>query len=415
MKRTAAYRITADLCFFFSILSIFPAMRPWQLPMLLFVAAAFAVTLLAVHCSFLPLRFLLSLLPGLCFLGAELKFLLFFPALAWLYLILVLTAGKFAMFLDDYRRIYRAMLIVCLCALAANVAHSLIYRGDVISYYSMGYALAFLFFGMLAMREMQMNAKMDLSWSLMNAATVIGIPLLAIGGSLLLFVILRSIEPVVNYLFRPIGMFLIWLFDRLFPNSYEKPVPTQAPLNTPPPTPPILDLDPVSEGRQLLEENFETNLAMQKAIEKATALGGYVVLAALILFAIWIVLRYARMSRSAAEHEEYSYEETSEILPQRKKRAARAPLIPGNAEQLRRIYRKYMELMREQGVRIQKDSTSQEILDEAETSGLSPAAQRLRELYLKARYDDDSKVSREDVQEAQRCLQQIREEEHLKT
>jgi HEPN domain. len=66
-------------------------------------------------------------------------------------------------------------------------------------------------------------------------------------------------------------------------------------------------------------------------------------------------------------------------------------------------------------VRIQKDSTSQEILDEAETSGLSPAAQRLRELYLKARYDDDSKVSREDVQEAQRCLQQIREEEHLKT
>ena len=108
MKRTTAFRITADLCFYFSILNIFPALRPWQLPMLLFTAAAFLVTLLAVYCPYAPLRFLLSLLPGLCFLLAPLDFLLFFPGLAWIYLILMLSFGRFGMFLDDYRRIYRS-------------------------------------------------------------------------------------------------------------------------------------------------------------------------------------------------------------------------------------------------------------------------------------------------------------------
>ncbi len=413
MKRTTAFRITADLCFYFCVLSIFPALRPWQLPMLLFTAAAFLVTLLAVYCPYALLRFLLSLLPGLCFLLAPVKFPLFFPGLAWLYLILVLSFGRFGMFLDDYRRIYRIMLIVCLCSLAANIAHSAVYRGDVISYYSIGYALAFLFFGMLAMREMQMNAKMGLSWRLMNAATVIGVPALAIGASVLLFYILRTIEPVVSYLFRPIGTFLMMLFSRLFPGSYEDALPTPKPSATPLPTPAIFE-NPASEGQSVLEENINADFLRPETLDKAAQIGGYAVLVALVLLAVYVVFRYARMSRVVSETDEYLYEESEEALPKRKRRTARTAPVSGNAQQIRRIYKKYLELMRENGVRIQKDSTSREILEEAELVNLSPSAARLRELYLKARYGEDGAVSREDVQEAQRCLQEIREQEGWK-
>ena len=129
-----------------------------------------------------------------------------------------------------------------------------------------------------------------------------------------------------------------------------------------------------------------------------------------LLLALYIVFRYVRMNRAVSADGEVLYEETEEGLPKRKKRVSRAEPVSGNAQQIRRIYKKYLELMRENGVRIQKDSTSREILEEAELVNLSPSAARLRELYLKARYGEDGAVSREDVQEAQRCLQEVRDE-----
>ena len=59
MKRTAAYRFTSDICFYYAILSIFPDFLPLQRPMALFAAASFAVSLAAVYIPWAPLRFVL--------------------------------------------------------------------------------------------------------------------------------------------------------------------------------------------------------------------------------------------------------------------------------------------------------------------------------------------------------------------
>lgn len=412
MKRHAAYRIEADLCFYFSILSIFPAFRPWTLPMALFAGACFVVSLVAVHVRQWPLRLLLALLPGLCFLGAELKFLLFFPALGWLYVILMLTAGRFHIWLDEYRRIYRAMLIICLCSIAANVAHATIYSGAVISYVSLAYALCFLCLGVIAMRCMQMNADMSLRWRLANAFTVAGVPVLAVGGSLLIYLLLRYVLPGVNYIFRPIGEFVDRVLLSLFPAYTAAPAATLRPMPTTPPM--AVDMDPAAEGRSLLEDIPDHALASQHHIERVTAIGGYVVLGILLILAIWLVVRYAGRSRKSQMQDTYTYEETEEDLPQPKKPRGGRRLIPTPADQVRAAYRKYLELMRENGVSIRRDSTSEEILDEAEQIQSSPAARRLRELYLKVRYGETS-VTREDAQEAAACLKELREQEGWRT
>ena len=73
-----------------------------------------------------------------------------------------------------------------------------------------------------------------------------------------------------------------------------------------------------------------------------------------------------------------------------------------------------MLLMRRRGVRIRQDNTSREILTEAGQFSSPPAAVRLRELYLKARYDEGADVTLEDVQEAARCLKEIREDQSWK-
>lgn len=407
MKRSAAFRISADLCFFFSVLSVFPAFTPWMLPMALFVAAALVVSLIAVHCPYAALRCLLALLPGLCFLGAPLSPLLVFPALGWLYLILSLTLGRFHAWLDDYRSIYRVQLVVCLCFLAANIAHNTVYRGAVISWPSLVYALAFLCLGVLAMRGMQMNAKMSAGWQLANAATVVGVPVLAVGGSLLIYLLLRALAPAVRYLFRPIGLFVLWLFD-LFTPDYAEPVPTPTPEPLVLPTPAFVE-EATGHGNMMMDDMADNFKMASALLEKAAAIGGYVVLGLLLLLAIWFIVRYVRRGALKPQQEDYLYEETEEGGKPRR-RGAKAETVRGGARQIRRIYQQYMELMRANGVAIQRDSTSGEILDEAERINLSAAARRLRELYLKARYGDDSSVTPEDVQEAQRCFEEIKKE-----
>ncbi len=410
MKRTAAYRVTAEICFFFSILSIFPVMQPWQTPMAIFTVACLAVSLAAVYCPWWPLRLLLSLLPGLAFIKAELSLLLIFPAFAWLYLIIVLTAGHFNAWLDEYRRAYRIMLVVCLCALAANVAHNAIYRGALISLPGLFYALAFLCLGVLAMRGMQMNAERPgASWTLNNVLTVVGLPLLAIGGSTLLYVLLRSVKPVVALLFRPIGQFFLWLFGLIFPEDMPVATPTPTPLYTDPPY--VGFQGPAGhEGRAVLEDNIEPNFVVDPMLtEKAAQVGGYIVFVLLLLAAIWLVAQYARRSRRARAEQDYTYAETEDDAPQDKRRSGRMAQDP-NARALRKIYKDYLELMRSRGIRIRQDTTSRDVLDESEQYNLSEAARRLRELYLKARYAEEDAVSPEEVAEARRCLQQIREE-----
>ena len=410
MKKVAAYRIFADLCFYFSILSIFPALRPWQLPMALFAAACLLVSLIAVHCPYRLLRLLLSLLPGLCFLKAPLAFPLVFPALGWFYVILVLTIGSFRLWPDEYRRSYRVMLVVCLCALAANVAQYTVMHGTVISWPGMIYALLFLCFGVFAMRGMQMNANMGLRWELANLGAVVGVPVLAIGSSLLLYLLLGAIRPVVNFLFRPIGNFVIWLFQLLFPGSDTLTAPAATPAPTPPPAPVFVE-EPAGYGNSTMDDLGDRLWKNSPLIERAATIGGYVVLGLLLLLAVLLIIRHARRSFRDEDGGDLDFEEAEETVPARRKRrgAAAAP-VRGNASQIRRIYRQYMELMQQNGVRIQKDSTSLDILDEAEQVNLSPAAKTLRELYLKARYAEASAVTDGDVQEAQRCLQEIRDE-----
>ena len=51
MKRTAALRVTGEICFYFSILTLFPVFRRWTLPMAGFALSCLVVALVAVMSS----------------------------------------------------------------------------------------------------------------------------------------------------------------------------------------------------------------------------------------------------------------------------------------------------------------------------------------------------------------------------
>lgn len=408
MKRTAAFRFASDICFYYAILSIFPSFLPLQRPMALFAAASLIVSLAAVYCPWAPLRFALSLLPGLAFLQARLCLPLAFPALAWLYLILVLTAGRFHIWLEGYRRSYWIMLWSCLFSMLSSVLLNLIKPGVTLILPAVYYAAAFLFLGVISLRRLQMNAEMDLRWNLINSAAAIGIPLLAAGCSWLLcrLILLKPMWALIRSLLR---RFIAWLINTLFPINPNVPEPTPTPSPSPTPIPEEAVMEPGwATPEPKINFDWQPDLEL---LEKAERIGVIALLALLVIVLGILILLHTRHNRAKPVQEEFLFEETGEgRLFRRRKKGGESSAL-SNARQIRRYYRRYLLLMQKRGLEIGKANTSREILDEAGQTGFSAPAERLRELYLKARYDDGDTVTREDVQEADACLQQILEDQ----
>lgn len=407
MKLTFVFRIAAEICFYFSVLHAATLANAFTLPMALFAAACLLLGLVIVRISNPVIRGVLALLPGLCFLLAPFTWLLILPVFAWIYYILVMVLGHYAIPLEEYRKAFIFMLSISLFFVAANIANSTLMRNQVISAESLVYALVFLILGIFVMRRLRMGAQMDMRWQLRNVLSVVGIPLLAIGAALAVFLLLRFSTYALGAILAPIGRFFIWLFHQLFPTG-NSPIDEMTleeamqPFSVAQPVA-LEESGSVSEEMRAIEiTNFNELL-----IERAAAIGGWILLGILLVIVLLLIWRHARKNEAKAD-EELMYEEyESAPVKGRKRRKNRLPLLAGSARQLRRIYKTYLEYRRDKGVAVYPSYTSAEVLEKDMQMAESKDAVRLRELYLAARYGNPSAVTREQVQEAQACLERI--------
>ena len=406
MKNAAVLRIGADLCFYFSILCTFEALSPWYLAMGVYAAAALLLGFLIVRCKSAVLRVILAIPTGACLLLGPVTPLLFFPALGWLYFCIVMTRGAFSMPLDEYRRSYSVQLTIALFFVAVRAANLTLYNNALIPKENLLFIFAFLFLGVFAMRIMQMGATMKGLWRVTNALSVILVPLLAVGASLLIFLLLRFLTPSLYYLFYPIGRLVIWLFRKLFPavnNGQELP-PLSGYMSRPSAV--IYEPEEVS-GEHTISDMFRDEVLNSVLLDRATAIGAYVILGLLLALALWYVIRYALRGRVELDGEELYYDDTESAGAAKKPRRARRHRFVGHARQLRRIYQVYLETMSARGITIDKSDSWQDVRVRSSDRQESPEAARLRELYIAARYGDPKAVTAEQVAEAQRCLDTI--------
>ncbi len=407
MKLTFVFRIAAEICFYFSVLHAATLANAFTLPMALFAAACLLLGLVIVRIQSPVIRGILALLPGLCFLIAPFTWLLILPVFAWIYYILVMVMGHYAIPLEEYRKAFIFMLSISLFFVAANIANSTLMRNQVISAESLVYALVFLILGIFVMRRLRMGAQMDMRWQLRNVLSVVGIPLLAIGASLAVFLLLRFSTYALGAVLAPVGRFFIWLFHQLFPtgNSPIDEMSLEEAMQ------PFSIVQPVAleESGSVSEEmrGLEISNPYELLIERAATIGGWILLGILLVIVLLLIWHHARKNEAKAD-EELMYEEyESAPAKGRKRRKNRLPLLAGNARQLRRIYKTYLEYRRDKGVAVYPSDTSADVLKRDLQLGESADAVRLRELYLAARYGNPSEVTRGQVQEAQACLERI--------
>ena len=407
MKLTFVFRIAAEICFYFSVLHAATLANAFTLPMALFAAACLLLGLVIVRINNPVIRGVLALLPGLCFLLAPFTWLLILPVFVWIYYILVMVLGHYAIPLEEYRKAFIFMLSISLFFVAANIANSTLVRNQVISAESLVYAFVFLILGIFVMRRLRMGAQMDMRWQVRNVLSVVGIPLLAIGASLAVFLLLRFSTYALGAILAPVGRFFIWLFHQLFPtgNSPIDEMTLEEAMQ------PFSVAQPVAleESGSVSEEMraIEISNPYELLIERAATIGGWILLGILLVIVLLLIWHHARKNEAKAD-EELMYEEyESAPAKGRKRRKNRLPLLAGNARQLRRIYKTYLEYRRDKGVAVYPSDTSADVLKRDLQLGESADAVRLRELYLAARYGNPSEVTRGQVQEAQACLERI--------
>ena len=410
MKRTAALRVTGEICFYFSVLTLFPAFQQWQLTMAGFALACLVVGLVAVGLRSAPLRILLSLLPGACFLFGALSWLLVFPGLAWLYFILYLGYGRFGIALYDYRLAFRWMLLLCAFVLAIQAINSMLFGGAQLSYASLAYMAAFILLSVIAMRGMQMGAAMDGRWHAANALTVVVVLFAAVAVSLALYQLYLHSVPVLGFLFIPLKKLLEWIVGLIHIKTVR-----EAPTVTPPPEHVNVGM-PVALPHLEIEENIESEMMndrtlLERLADQAVNIGAFILLALLVFFLLWIIVKLIRRGKEFAE-EGVEYEQTEGFTPERRRRKTKPETVHGEAQSVRKIYREYLDYLRENGLQRTASDTSAEILAESERISTASAAEEktLRRIYLKARYSAET-VTREDVAAAKASLDAIRSRE----
>lgn len=406
MKRVAALRITGDICFFYAIVSLLPMFEPFKRSMALFVPLCLLVALVAVGVGSAPLRFLLSLVPGACFLLSEFSLPLIVPVLPWVYFILYVTLGRFGMEISDYRRAFRWMLLIGALLVTAYAVSAALYGSGAVPLASIAYLAAYLLLGVCALRWMQMGTGMDARWQGTNLLVILTVLVAAAVVGVVAYELFIHSQPILLFLIAPVQALLKWLYG-LFnhgenvQHAVQNPVPDKADMTLPKAVPVF------EEG---LTHKYEEAgyVVSHRLADRLVSIGAFLILAFLVFIIVWLIVKLVRRGVEYAEGPR-DYEATEEGGPVRRRRKNRTPQVYGRAQTVRMLYRQYLEYLKENGLKRTVSDTSEEIMAESAriSAGSAPEEETLRSVYLKARYSA-AKVTDEDVAAARRSLDAIR-------
>lgn len=406
MKRIAALRITGDICFFYAIISLLSIFDPWQRPMAIFAPLCLAAALAATGIRQAPLRFLLSLVPGACFLLAKPALSMVVPLLPWLYFILSLTLGRFHMEISDYRKAFRWMLGTCVILVVAYTVSSMLFGSKTVPVSSVAYLAAYLLLGVCALRWMQMGTTMDARWQGVNLLTIVTVLVAAVGVAVLVYQLFIHSRPVILFLIAPFRLLLKWLFGLFGRREFAEHH--------------VQDLNPersdsilptgsaVFEDSTTAEDGDVELFNVPHLPDQLLNIGAFIIVAFLLAMIVWVIVKLVRRGAVLAEGPN-DYEATEEYTPGRRHRKSWAPAVHGRAQTVRMLYRQYLEYLKDNGLQRSASDTSEEILARsAGIAGTAPEAEEtLRRVYLKARYSA-AKVTDEDVAAARSSLDAIR-------
>ena len=402
MMTVHAFEAVCYLLPYFALAAMFKAYEEPALIIGAVLLPVFISALILEKYKSLAVRFICGLLPMLGLLAAETRAQVLFTVPALLIWYVFAISGKNGINYEDYKYWFGLPALIVLLILLISVPRLPEYRTAALC------ASAYLAVGILVLRRKRMGAGAGTAAKLLNIAEPVGAGLCGILAGAALWEVLKRSGKLLEIIFYPIGLLigavisvLEWFTDIL---ARHQPVEESTAWES------------VSESAADIIESEaavpSTEAAAYAWAETLIRAVTYIFILALFVLIVSLVYKALKNSRTGAFAGDPEYDEAGgeKTFFGRNRRKKRSRVKRTNNEKIREIYREYLTYIRLNGVAIVRQTTSEEALAASKQLGESEEAEKLRVLYIRARYDDAEELSGGEVREAEALWGTIREE-----
>ncbi len=403
MLTVNALKTVCDLLLGFSFVTLFNACsQSWLLIGSILALGFISSLILQKSSGALPVRIFCAVLPALGLFAARGLPETLFAAVVLAFYAVVTISGRSEICYEDYQYWFgfpavpvAVVFVICFSQWPVRPAATVC-------------SAAYLFLGVLVLRRKRMGPGAGVKLRAVNLTEQVCVVGFAILASILLYAGIRHSARLVEALMLPFGLLfnaVVFLLDRFI--CLFKPMLAEEPL-IPEETENIVLEDLTNAETLPTDPRDETVYAGVETLVHILAILLALAVLAFLLYRLYKMLRRTRPEGTAAGTIEEGEGERLGFRRDRRKRRKLAGL--SNNEKIRRLYRDYLAYVRIRGVEIARQTTSADVLEAAERLPASGEAQRLRELYIRARYHDAEEMSDAAVEEANALLARIREQ-----
>ena len=400
-----ALKTLCDFLLYFSFAALFTAYTDAWLVIGAVLALAFISSLLLQKSkgSTLP-KIFCGLLPALGLFAAQSTAEILFTAVILAFYLVLTMTGKNDIHYEDYKYWFGIPAVPAIVIFMICLTKWPIRRATVVC------AASYLFLGILVLRRKRIGAGADLKLRLMNLTELVGGLLLGLLACFLLHTIIIHSGKVFEILMLPFAyllhafIYVFTLFGNLIgANQPEESISSESERE-------ILDSAPEAE-------TFLNDPSVDAAYDKATVVVQVLVviltlaILAYFLYRFYKMLRNTRLDDAGAGTTIEGGRQGPLWFGRNRRIKRKKALTLSNNEQVRRIYKDYLFLIKSRGVEITRQTTSEEAMIASGALVTSEDAAQLRALYIRARYHDAEQLSDAEVEEAKTLFNTI--QEHL--
>ena len=404
MKAPSSLRVICIMCFIFAILCTIPLFYRVGGFFAALTAICAIICLLTAKIKNWAIRLLLALIP---FALLVVSMVLGVPAISWvLFIVSSAVLIFFAVFMavgrfeTEYWKFRKTFIILTGISVFVSIVYFFVYLAveegtrEIMNLPGvMGFTLALAFMGMFVLTEMRSGTP-DAKWRARNAGRIIGIFSVAAAALVFIFLILSFIFSFITPTLGPHAEKL--KTERIrFHETRIGYAPQAIPGGKQ-----VADDETITEDQPLQEPEKKVDDSFRW---EYIAIGVIVIGAA-----AYFILRYLKKKKQQAENPvvQKTPEEQQQL---------------DNIMKIRTLYRKYISFVRKGGAELTKGSTTEDILgmskeiaadeepDPQQLEKGTEAEEKLRGIYIRARYGNPAEITSDDVLQMESLVKEITE------
>lgn len=393
MSLLIALKFICYMSLYFSFFSVFDLwMNSYLLFILTLILSGISLGLTNKFKEKTILRILFALIPviSLILCAKPLDFLVVGVPVTFIVLMGILKRGNIEYW--NHISVFKILSILLFLFLLFSLMTNLNYLNIIF------YGLIFLITGVFVNRELRLGANTSTKEKLYNFVFIATVPIILSIVFLIIFTPNISFGKVFEYVLTPFAS-LFYLVVKLF-SLISNIVVQQEP--------------PKTEEIEHVIEEYQESLVLPdgdtSTINPPVRTNyDYIFLIATIVIAIivmgYIIFTIVKSLKKESHYKtEYQELDNESIFVESEKISKKS-----NGFKIRKIYQKYLSFIEAYGIFRKKENTSKEILDRAFEVISTGPQDELREIYIKARYDNENDITDEDVLKAKELYKSIKD------